>query len=122
MVRKPRHLTPLDPAAEKALGLTWGKPPENAARFPNHDQLSGQFDAEPAGLSRHKSLQIVKIRQPLRDSPLVACLVLAAHQHMRAALALGGEFDIGAALSDRVLDMAAIDLTRLEAPDLLVTT
>jgi hypothetical protein len=36
---------------------------------------------------------------------------------MRAALALGAAVDVMPALTDRVLDVTAIGLARLEAPD-----
>ena len=81
-----------------------------------------QAAAEPVGLSRPQSLQIVEISPPLRDPALVACLVLAAHQHVGAARALGGAIDIHLALADRVLDVPPIGLAGLEAPDLLVGT
>lgn len=61
--------------------------------------------------------QIVEVGPSLRDPALVACLVLGAHQHMRAALALGAAVDVMPALTDRVLDVTAIGLARLEAPD-----
>jgi hypothetical protein len=41
---------------------------------------------------------------------------------MRAALALGAAVDVVPALTDRFLDVTAIGLARLEAPDLLVGT
>ena len=41
-----------------------------------------------------------KVTAPLLDTPRVACLVLAAHQHMRAALSFGAAVDIVSALAD----------------------
>ena len=63
--------------------------------------------------------QILEVRPPLRDPALVARLVLGAHQYVRAALALGAAVDVLPALTDRFLDVAAIGLARVEAPDLL---
>lgn len=66
--------------------------------------------------------QIVEVRSSLRHPALVARLVLDAHQHMRAALALGAAVDVVPAMTDRVLDVTTIGLARLEAPGLLFGT
>ena len=60
--------------------------------------------------------QIIKIAPPLHHPPLVAGLVLGAHQRMRAAFALDGAIHIAPALLDRVHHVAAISLLGLELP------